>query len=108
MNIKESSMKTPRKNEIWVSENEKGVPYFYLVTDMCKKKKDDFRMYDDNWNEARVGQMFIYGVNERKGVTTTHRSKLEEFLSDFKFYRKALKCSCHYCDKIHFPSNLIR
>jgi hypothetical protein len=100
-------MKLPRKNEIWVRENEKGVPYFFLVTDVYKKKKDDYEIHDDKWNGARIGQIFIYGVNERVGVATSHRSKLEEFLTDFKFYRKALICSCHYCNEIHFPSNLV-
>ena len=100
-------MKAPRINEVWLAKPKDETRYYFLVTDVYKKKEDDYKISDDDWNEAKVGTKFVYGINERVGITTTHRAPLKDFLEHYQYYTKARICSCHHCNKVHFPSNLV-
>lgn len=74
----------------------------WLITDVAKKtKKDEYRQCDESWNEAKVGQKFVYAVNVHNYCTTQGREEIETFRQRVKFLTKCQKCLCPNCDSYH-------
>lgn len=76
----------------------------WLITDIYKKKKSDsIVLYDDEFNNAKSGQIFIYAVNVCDNCTTKGREIKETFIRRMKFLGKIKKTPC--CNKWHVDWN---
>lgn len=75
--------------------------YVYLITDIAEKKKgDEYRINDDDWNSAKVRQRFVYMISGRDNIFSRIRNRYEE-CRDLSFMFKLYKCSCPSCGEYH-------
>lgn len=85
-----------KKGDMWHDDK-----HVWLITDVTKKKKDDYRLYDDDWNDAKVGTKFIYAVNVHDYCTTQARERYDTLRPRMKFLAKCKKCTCPKCELYH-------
>ncbi len=75
----------------------------WTIVDICKKKKSDIRFFDEGWNEAPPGTIFVYASNVTGVSHFSCRDRLENWASCRLVKRlKKIKCPscCHIEDTL--------
>lgn len=72
----------------------------WTISDIYRKtKRDQLRLYDEDWNEAPAGTIFIYATNVNGVAHVSYRDRVENW-NHCILVKKLKKIKCPICGHI--------